>query len=117
MRNKRRVIILITSFLLMIPFRLPISVLFIWLITDIANIAGNLPDGILAANVVVTKIIYDLALAVFSIRAIFNLGVKYFKKDDGDAFPLLVILPGFMYVGYIIFDAWTTYDLFFVLKN
>jgi len=66
----KKIIILLVSFVLMVPFRLPISVLFIDLITNIANMTGNLTDAILVSNVIVTKIIYDLALAFL---AVYNL--------------------------------------------
>lgn len=112
----KKIIITIVVFLLLVPFRLPIGVLFITLVTHIANMTGNLSHGILVSNVIVTKIIYDIVLcwvSVFNaeiiIRGIFN------EENQENIVHLYTILIAIAYIVYIIFDAVTTYDLYYVL--
>jgi len=62
MKNKR-IIIAIVAFLLLIPFRLPISVLLIKSFDYIAQLEGTrLSLDILSANIVLTKLIYNIVI-------------------------------------------------------
>jgi len=116
---------LILVFLLLIPFRLPVGVVFINLITWMATMAGDLSDEILAANVVVTKVIYDITLAVLAVYNVEMLSrkIKGRKPQEigynhpSDAFIYWWVIPVIMFLfAYTIFDGINTYDLFYILR-
>lgn len=118
----KKIIILVIAFLLLVPFRLPIGVLFIRLITDIANITGDLTASILVANVVVTKLIYNIALSVISVYNIEMLSrsIKGRKAIDCSSESGMYWWTGVslgFYVVYMIFDTVNTYHLFFAINN
>lgn len=118
----RKVLLLIITFLLLIPFRLPIGVAFIMLTTTIAELAGSISDKILAANVVVTKLIYNMILSSISVYNIemLSISVKGRRAQEGivspsDTIYWWTIVIGIILASYIIFDVLTTYDLFYEL--
>ena len=118
---KYQIIKIIIVFLLLIPFRLPVGVLFIKLITDIANIGSyNLSDSILVANVIVTKVIYNLTLSIISVYNVEMLSKKIYGRNaragmNDDIFWWTVLLCiGFF--AYIIFDGVNTFDLYFAIN-
>ena len=125
MEHKSKLIFLVISFLLLIPFRLPIAVLFINLITWIAELAAELNDSILVANIIVTKLIYDLAIASLSIYNVEGLirgirgrpseNIDYRGNVEIQMFYWQSIAVIISLICYIIFDCVTTYELFFEL--
>ena len=120
----KKVITIAVIFLLLIPFRLPISVMFIELISNIANLKGQLSDDILSANVVVTKVIYNLVLSLWSIWSV-ELLIREIKKrkpkgwdfpEDSRPVYLATLLISILYCAYMIFDGITTYYLYYQLN-
>ena len=72
----------VISFLLLFPFRLPISVLLIILFNSIAQLAGKVvPLDVLAANVVITKLVYNLILGTWFCYSIEKLSIKVKSKS------------------------------------
>ena len=123
----RKIVILVVVFLLFVPFRLPIGVLFIELVTAIANSTGKLSHGILVSNVVVTKIIYDLAFSAISLfnlnKLILEIRPTYIAQTGWDkgndvASEGIQFETGWgilLLIAYTIFDAVTTYSLYYEL--
>jgi hypothetical protein len=110
----RKIIRLAIVFLLLIPFRLPIGVAFVNLTISIAELAGELNDKVLVANVVLTKIIYDLALSAISGWNVYLIEKRFVK--DKSFLGLPTAISCILLVCYAIFDGVTTYDLYFLLK-
>ena len=115
----------IIIFLLLFPFRLPISVLFINVITNIAELSGAIGENILAYNVAITKFVYDSVLCfllgyTFISKAIAMETRKAERKgkkiDDIDLFGYY-ILTICVRLAYIIYDSVVTYQLYFELKG
>ena len=122
----KKVIFLIVIFLLLVPFRLPIAVLFINLISYIATIAADLNDKILVANVIVTKLIYDLVLGIYSVYNIERLTIQLKGRgaysgssgyESDESFYWWTGVIGFLMICYIIFDCCATYDLYYILNK
>lgn len=118
----KKLIWLIVIFLLLVPLRLPIAVLFIEGVSYLATLAGELSSEILVANVIVTKLIYDTTLAVISIYKVQRLSVQIKGRvarggidEDSDMFWWSFVLI-FVLLGYTIFDCITTYDLYYELN-
>ena len=117
----KKVILLVAIFLLLVPFRLPIGVLFIKLITNIATMTGGLTDEILAANVIVTKIIYDIALGAITVYNLEILSRKIKGRkpkqygDETDVYWWTGVIIA-MLVIYTIFDAINTNDLYYSIR-
>lgn len=116
MKNKR-IIYIIVSFLLLIPFRLPITILFIKVLNNIATFEGTvISEEILSANVLVTKIIYNI---VFSILFIYNIeiesrNIKERIPRDSGGDSTIFWWTGWLialWTIYLIFDAVYTYEL------
>ena len=121
-KNRRKITTLIVSFLLLIPFRLPIGVLFINATTHIAQLMGNLEHNVLAANVVVTKIIYDLVLSALSVYNLEKLiqqvkGRPALSPTSNIPIYWLSILIGILLFAYICFDGVTTYNIYYQLQG
>lgn len=118
----KKIIYLIFSFLLLIPFRLPIAVIFINLISYIANLTGELPHNILRSNVIVTKTIYNIALSSISIFNIETLSRKILKRRsrefmyDKTAAYWWTFIIGILLLSYMIYDAISTHQLYNVLN-
>jgi len=114
----KRIFLTIISFLLLIPFRLPISVLLIKLLNNIAQIEGTiLSSDILAANVIVTKLVYDITLSALLVYNIEKqtIDIKGRKaKTELNIYVTTGLLIAFLFC-YIIFDCVWTYDLFHVI--
>ena len=116
------------AFLLLIPFRLPVSILFIHFFQWIIGVTTNdqIPNDILATNVIVTKLVYNIALSawfvynieVFS-REKFNR--KAIQKDYSDKSVEQIaywwtIVIGLILVGFIIIDAISVHNIFYYTK-
>lgn len=115
----KKITIIVISFLLLVPFRLPISVLFIDFITGIATLKGHLTMPILTANIVVTKLIYNIVLAAISIynvelltRKIYGRNPLEIGENEPTAMYYTTIISIVLYVCYIWFDTATTVQLF-----
>ena len=111
---------IILSFLLLIPFRLPITILFIRLLNNIATLEGTaISSDILSANILVTKLIYNL---VFSILFIINIEKQsriimgrharsgYDDRNKEAMYWWTALLIAF-WSAYLIFDAYWTFIL------
>lgn len=118
--SKSNIFWIITSFLLLIPFRLPITILFIKLLNNIATLEGTvISNDILSANVLVTKLIYNI---VFSILFVINIekqsriimgrkarsGYNYKEEEPLYWWTGLLIV---FWSAYLIFDGYWTYIL------
>lgn len=128
MKNKITTSLIV--FLLLIPLRLPISILFIhffqWLIGMTTK--EVIPDGILATNVIVTKLVYNIALSAFFIYTIEVFSrEKYgrkarmydsiYKKYDDSIMYWWIVPIGILLLSFIIIDAISVYDIFFITKH
>ena len=124
---KNKLTISIIAFLLLIPLRLPISILFIhffeWII---ALTTGNeyIPKDILATNIIVSKLVYNIAIS-----ALFIVSLELFARDKlkrkaqtvdyyGHITPEPIywwIIPiGILLVAFIIIDGISVYNIFFI---
>lgn len=119
----KKIIILIVIFLLLVPFRLPINVLLIKGFDYIAQLGAELSLEILVANVIVSKIIYNIVLSVIAIINVERLSRKIYGRaaigPDGTSEPLywwtapiIIIL-----LVYGIFDGIYAYKLFYILHQ
>lgn len=115
-----KIIIIVISFLLLLPFRLPVSVLLISLFNYIAQLGSTveLSHEILRANVIMTKIIYNI---VFSVILVIN--VEKLSKDIKGRGPRTELtfwwtawIIGLLSV-YLIFDGYWIYKLFNQINN
>lgn len=117
---KNKLITLLIVFLLLVPLRLPISILFIeffqWIIAMTTNKA--IPNGILATNVILSKMVYNIALSSLFIYNIERLSIeKMHRKANGD--PKVywwTVLIGILLLIFIIVDAIGTNQIFFINK-
>ena len=115
---KRQVYFIIASFLLLVPFRLLIGVSMVRLFNYLAQLSSGLPTSVLAPNVVLTKVIYNIALSCVTIYNIEQLsrkikGRQALSGGSVDSCYWWTLLVGLFMLFYICFDAVTTYDLFF----
>lgn len=123
MKTNKKVIQLIVIFLLLVPFRLPIGVLFIQAVSFIASSAAQLSNSVLVANVIITKLIYDITLSVISIWNIERVSrnVKGRMVVEGTyATPAPMYWWTALFIVffaiYIIFDCVNTWYLYYELK-
>lgn len=79
---KNKLILLLLLFLLLIPLILPISILFIKFFEWLINIttSDHIPDYTLAANIIVSKIIYNISICVYFIYNIETLSREKLKR-------------------------------------
>ncbi len=125
MKNKLTITLL--AFLLLIPLRLPISILFIhffeWVIG--LTISGEIiPKDILATNIIVSKLVYNIAIsAMFIVNLeLFSrekFGRKAQTKDYRDTIkeePVYwwIVPIGILLVAFIIIDGISVYNIFFI---
>lgn len=108
----------LVSFLLLVPFRLPISVLLIKALNWTATIGSfDLPLSILCGNVMVSKFIYDAVFSVLFIIGCRNLAHKKWSDPGSEAVGgvtcAMVILTG----SYLFYDMSSTYELFYFLNK
>ena len=87
---KNKLITTLVTFLLLVPFRLPISILFIrffkWILGETTN--TPLPHDVVASNVIVTKLVYNLALSILFLYEIEMISRQRMgrKSNDGVTF-------------------------------
>lgn len=113
---KKHTIISVVSFILLVPFRLPISVLLIKFFTYIANMSGEaLPHTVLASNVCVTKCFYTTIVSfalIMSLRSI----IRHYTKGKIDVdFPTIPIAGVLMC--YVIFDVISTDEIYWAINR
>ncbi len=111
-KNKQLALIII-SFLLIIPFRLPISVIFIKIIDSIANMGGDLNYNVLRPNVILTKLIYNISLSFLTVYNLEKVSIKINKRSSlsGDVYWWTVV-TGIALILYSIYDAHMTFHLY-----
>lgn len=114
MKYNKKVVVLIVSFLLLIPFRLPISVLLIKLFNAIAQLEGTeLPAKILRANVFMTKLVYNLAVSgwmAFNVEHLIRqINGRKHNYQNIYNITILTIIALFIYA---CFDGYWIYRLF-----
>lgn len=115
MKNKK-LLRAVISFIALIPFRLPLTVLLLLMLNFITGLTKvELSDSVIVSNVVVTKIIYNLIFSVIFFNNVIPLLVNYFKINTGkDYDDKYVLLSGFLIVSlssYCVFDAAITYQI------
>ncbi len=124
---KHKITITLLLFLLLIPLRLPISILFIhffqWLITLTAQ--ATIPQDVLATNVIITKIVYNIALS-----AIFLYNIEMFSREkfgrkaqtkeykgmQDQPIYWWVVPIGILLITFIVVDGISVHDIFFYTK-
>lgn len=118
MKTNKKLLKVIAVFMLLIPFRLLISVGLIVLFTKISTMGININKDILAANVVVTKVVYDIILAVIFIYNVEMLSIDIKKRkahksevSDTPIYWWTTVLI-FCMIAYIIFDGVQSYQIF-----
>ncbi len=119
--KKNKLLTAILLFLLIVPFRLPISVLFIYAFEHILNLASStaIPEGIRALNVVTSKIIYNIAISsafIYNIE-MYSREKKGRKaigsfKDEEICYWWVVVLAILMF-SFIIIDGFSVYQIFY----
>ena len=114
----KKLIKMIALFLLLIPFRLPIAVLFIKALDIVAQMEGtSLPYDVLLGNIMVTKIIYNIGISSFLVYNLEMLSRELMERraqehnKDVILYYWTVILI-ILLVCYAIFDMHSTYNLF-----
>ena len=118
MRVNRKLILVVVSFLLMIPFRLPISVILIKLFNVLAQLEGtSLPTSILLANVTVTKIVYNIVLSTSMVYNIEQLSRNIKKRKSSETMYWWTALILAALIGYVAFDGFWTVELFEALNK
>jgi len=126
MKNKLTTSILL--FLILIPFRLPVSILFIYFFQWIIGVTTNevIPQGILATNVIVSKIVYNIAIASWFLYTIETFSrEKFGRKAQSNAYSTIkdepfywwVIPIGLLLIAFVIIDGISVYDIFFLTKR
>ena len=75
---KNKLTITIIAFLLLVPLRLPISILFINLFEYIisATTSSKIPIGILATNVILSKVVYNIIISI-----LFVINIEYISRE------------------------------------
>jgi len=124
---KNKLTITIIAFLLLIPLRLPISILFIhffeWIIGR--TMSGEvIPKDILATNIIVSKFVYNIAISAMFIvnlelfsREKFGrkAQMKNYRRENVEEPIYWWIVPvGILLVAFIIIDGISVYNIFFI---
>lgn len=115
LRINPKVYKIVGVFLMLVPFRLPIAVLLINFFNYIALLSpGNISQDILMGNVIITKVIYDLAIGVTLLYNVEMLSrdireKHYRSSDEWFWWTWLVLI--FM-VAYTIIDGIQTATIF-----
>jgi hypothetical protein len=127
LESRGRIFRLAFIFLLLIPFRLPVGVLIIHLISNISHMAGDVGDGLVAGNITLTKMIYNVAIASIFIYNV-EMGLRDWlddrfgntyrddQWDHGDSqLHLITIGLILFFIAYIIIDGVNTNNLYYQL--
>lgn len=117
---KNKLILTLLIFLVLIPLRLPVSILFIYFFEWILALTTHevIPKNILATNIIVSKLVYNIALSVWFLinielfsRQFFGRKAKSEGKDDSVYW--YVVVMGIMLIVFIIIDAISINEIFF----
>lgn len=111
----------IIVFLLMFPFRLPISVGLVFLFNWIAGLAGDVvPDNVMCANVVITKFLYNAILATIFIYSIESSSRKILGRKPKDGYReksmfwwTAVVIA--LLIAYLSYDCFASVELFWAI--
>lgn len=127
MKNKLTTSILL--FLILIPFRLPVSILFIYFFQWVIGVTTNevIPQGILATNVIVSKVVYNVAIASWFLYTIEIYSREKFgrKATHEDYLERAIESPvywwvvpiGILLLAFVIIDGISVYEIFFLSKR
>lgn len=99
--------------LLLLPFRLPINVLIIKIITYTSSIGIKLvPIDMLAMNVAITKGIYNALLSALLLSSIIEYIIDKLQPENKDDVKAPVIVLGVCLLSsYLIYDCISVYEL------
>ncbi len=79
---KTKITHLIIAFLLLVPFRLPISIVMIKIFNYCASISGDvIPVNVMATNVIMTKTIYNIVISAWFIFQLEKLSREYLRRN------------------------------------
>ena len=119
---KKRLIKTVIAFLLLVPFRLTISVVLISLFTWTATIHGkSVPNEVISASVLTSKICYDLFVGVWLCVTTFNIYLSLATTAEKDRYGDLIVkewyLPATIFtcagvIAFIASDIYLTNELF-----
>jgi hypothetical protein len=124
---KNKLTITLIAFLLLIPLRLPISILFIhffeWIL-GLTTTQEAIPKDILATNIIISKLVYNIALSAFFIvnielfsREKFGRKARvtsYSGKTEDQPIYWWIVPIGILLVAFIIIDGISVYNIFFI---
>lgn len=113
---KNKVILLLVCFLLLVPFRLPISILMIQFFNSILEKTTSvpIPVDVMATNVILTKTVYNLAISCVFVYNIEMLSRQHLKrKPDNESFFYWTFFIALIMVIFIGIDANGIYGIFF----
>lgn len=123
MKSKNKLFVALGIFLVLIPLRLPISILLVNLFNYIvAETTETVPISIIATNVIITKIIYNIALSSWFIYTIEILSRNYYgRKANVKGKDSLVDIGCYWWTPliaialllFIIVDAISVYSVFY----
>lgn len=124
---KNKLTITLVAFLLLIPLRLPVSILFIHFFEWILGITTKeiIPKDVLATNIIVSKFVYNIAIS-----ALFLVNLEMFSREKMgrkakmfdsykkqfvyQACYWWVVPIGMLLFAFIIIDAISVYNIFFI---
>lgn len=107
---------LIIGFLLLFPFRLPISILMIKAFNSIVFLTGEeIPKQVLCTNVIVTKIVYNVVVGAWFVYTIEKLSREKLGRNPNLKEPCFywTFLVSILLVAFTIIDAVSTYQIFY----
>lgn len=116
----------VVNFMLLFPFRLPISVALIHFFTWSASLAGDkIPDNIMAANVAISKLVYDIIFGAWFIYSVEKLFRQIFGRMASEGMHIssdpkvrvyvYTVIIGILMCAYVIYDCAATTELFWYM--
>lgn len=121
---KNKLIKLLIGFLLIFPFRLPISVLMILGFDGILDIINQpLPKDVICTNVITTKVVYNIALGSWMVYLLEKYSIELMgRKSKGSRMHIAGENPPFFWwtvifamllITFTIIDAVSIYNIFY----
>lgn len=110
---------LVVSFLLLFPFRLPISILLIQIFNDIALLGSHdIPKDVLCGNVIITKFIYNAFFSGWLLVMIEKIsrekkGRRAINLERNETVYWWTILTALILLSFAIYDSYCTYLIFY----
>lgn len=123
MNGKYKLLVILISFLLLIPFRLPVAVVLIKIFNWVAQLGGTeLGYNVLLPNIILTKLVYNIIFSTILIMNVENQirAYKGRKALDGREERPLYVLSVLLIIAlfaYTIFDCATVVDIFKVIQS